>query len=70
MTSVRWDAVSSPLHLPYYLPPSIPATHETRPNVGLLLDQRRRRWANSKPTLDRRLMFAWYYPHNLQVELR
>ena len=27
------------------------------PNVGLLLGQRRRRWANSKPTLGQRLMF-------------
>ena len=27
-------------------------------NVGLLLGQRRRRWAGSKPTLAQRLMFA------------
>ena len=27
-------------------------------NVGLLLGQRRRRWANSKPTLTQRSMFA------------
>ena len=27
-------------------------------NVGLLLLQRRRRWANSKPTLGQRIMFA------------
>ena len=27
-------------------------------NVGSLLGQRRRRWANSKPTLGKRLMFA------------
>ena len=28
------------------------------PNVGLLLAHRLRRWANSKPTLGQRLMFA------------
>ena len=28
------------------------------PNVGLLLKQRRRQWANSKPMLGQRLMFA------------
>ena len=27
-------------------------------NVGLLVGQRRRRWANSKPMLGQRLMFA------------
>ena len=27
-------------------------------NVGLLLGQRRRRWANKKPTLAQRLLFA------------
>ena len=31
-----------------------------RSNVGLLLANRLRRWPNSKPTLDRRLMFAGY----------
>ena len=31
-----------------------------RPNVGLLLGQRRRRWGNSKPTLCQRLVFAGY----------
>ena len=30
------------------------------PDVGLLLGQRRRRWANSKPTVGQRLMFAGY----------
>ena len=30
------------------------------PNVGLLLGQRRGRWAISKPTLDQRLMVAGY----------
>ena len=29
-----------------------------RTNVGSLLEQHHRRWANSKPTLGRRLMFA------------
>ena len=29
-----------------------------RPNVGLLLAHRLRRWPNSKPTLAQRLMFA------------
>ena len=28
------------------------------PNVGIVLGQRRRRWANSIPTLGQRLMFA------------
>ena len=27
-------------------------------NVGFMLDQRRRRWANSKPTLAQRFMLA------------
>ena len=31
------------------------------PNVVLLLDQRRRQWANSKPTLGQRPMFAGYH---------
>ena len=35
-----------------------PAYTRRWPNVGLLLGQRRRRWANSKPTLGQRLMFA------------
>ena len=32
--------------------------HETRPNVGLILNQRRRPWPNIKPTLGQRLVFA------------
>ena len=32
---------------------------ETRGIVGLVLDQRRRRWANSKPILDKRLLEAY-----------
>ena len=35
-----------------------PANMRRCPNVGLLLGQRRRRWANSKPALGQRLMFA------------
>ena len=35
-----------------------PANMSRWPNVGLLLGQRRRRWAGSKPTLGQRLMFA------------
>ena len=35
-----------------------PANMNRWPNVGLLLGQRRRRWANSKTTLGQRLMFA------------
>ena len=31
------------------------------PNVGLLLGQRRRRWANSKPTLGQHPMFSGIY---------
>ena len=43
-----------------------------RPNAGLLLDQRRRQWDNSKPTLGRRLMLAglfndFYLPDSLFV---
>ena len=30
------------------------------PNVGLLLGHRRRRWANSEPTVGQRLMFTGY----------
>ena len=33
------------------------------PNVGLLLGQRRRRWANSKSTSGQRLMFAGNLSH-------
>ena len=36
----------------------LPSKHESWPNAGLLLGQRRRRWVNSKPTLGQRLMFA------------
>ena len=36
----------------------IPANMRRWASVGLLLGQRRRRWANSKPTLAQRLMFA------------
>ena len=35
----------------------IPANIKRWTNVGLQLGQRRRRWANSKPTLDQRHMF-------------
>ena len=35
-------------------------------NVGLLLGQRRRRWANSKPTLVQHLMLARYRDPQLQ----
>ena len=36
-------------------------------NVGLMLVQRRKRWANIKPTLAQRLMFAgvcFFYTHS------
>ena len=36
--------------------PDITANTRRRPNVGLMLGQRRRRWANNKPTLGRRLV--------------
>ena len=32
--------------------------HDTKPNVGLMLDQRPRRWSNINPTLGERLVFA------------
>ena len=35
-----------------------PANTRRWPNVGLLLDQRRRRWVNIKPTLCQRLVFV------------
>ena len=35
-----------------------PANMRRWPNVCLLLDRRRKRWANSEPTLGQRLMFA------------
>ena len=38
-----------------------PANMRCWPNVGFLLGQRRRRWANSKPTLCQHLMFARLY---------
>ena len=34
----------------------IPANMICQPNVGLMLGQRRKRWANSKPTLGQRLV--------------
>ena len=42
---------------------NIPANMRHWPNVGLLLGQRRRRWANSNPTLGQRLMFAGIVPN-------
>ena len=33
------------------------------PNVGLLLDQRRRRWANNNPTLVQRFMFTGLFAY-------
>ena len=33
------------------------------PNVGLMLVQRHRRWADIKPSLVQRLVFAGYYTH-------
>ena len=35
-----------------------PANRRRWHNAGLLLGQRRRRWANGEPALDQRLMFA------------
>ena len=35
-----------------------PANMRCWPNVALLLGQRRRQWASSKPTLGQRLVFA------------
>ena len=37
-----------------------PANTSRSPNVGLMLDQRRRRWTNIKPTLGERLVLAGY----------
>ena len=37
---------------------SYPAKMRRWPNIGSLVGQRRRRWANSKPPLGQRLMFA------------
>ena len=37
-----------------------PANTIRLPNVGLMLAQRRRRWANSNPTLGKRIVFAGY----------
>ena len=42
----------------FWIAGGLPSKHERRPNVGLLLVQRRRRWANSNPTLGQRLIFA------------
>ena len=33
------------------------AKHDTVPNTGLMLGQRRRRWANISPALGQRLVF-------------
>ena len=40
--------------------PALVSTQQTRPNVGLTLAHRLRRWANIKPTLCRSLVFAGY----------
>ena len=42
-----------------YRADKFPANMRRWANVVLLLGQRRRRWAISKPTLGQRLMFAW-----------
>ena len=42
---------------PNYITGTHSCKYET-PSIGLLLGQRRRRWANSKPTLGQRIMFA------------
>ena len=39
---------------------TFPANMRRWPNVGLLFDKRRRRWANSKRMLGQRLVFAGY----------
>ena len=36
--------------------PALRSEHERMTTIGLLLAQRRRRWANCKPTFDQRLM--------------
>ena len=41
-----------------------PANMRRWHNVGLLLGQRRRRWANSTPTISQRPMFAGYAMHS------
>ena len=50
----------SPLTLTRWFFRGYPANMRRWPIVGLLLDQRRRRWADNKPTVGQRLMFAWY----------
>ena len=39
-------------------------------NIGLLLGQRRRRWANNQPTLSLRLMFSGKPPYELHISIR
>ena len=39
---------------------SLPSKHETLPNAGLMLGQRRRRWANINPALGQRLVLAGF----------
>ena len=51
-------SANNPLTMSIRLNNELPSKHESWPNVGLLLGQRRRRWVNSKPTLGQRLMFA------------
>ena len=38
-----------------------PANTRRSPNVGSIMGQRRRRWANIEPTLGERLVFAWMH---------
>ena len=44
---------------------SFQANTRRLPKVGLMMAQRRRRWANSEPTLGERLVFAGLPPDDL-----
>ena len=51
---IFWKHQRSSVHTATFV---YPANLKRSPNVGLLLGQRRRRWANSKSTMGQRLLF-------------
>ena len=53
-----WDPPPPPLPAAWAHPRRTPANTRCWPNAGLTVVQCRRRWANIKPALDQRLVFA------------
>ena len=57
-SSIRLQLLFRTLSAPTRAAGCLTATTRLSAYAGLMLGQRRRRWANSKPTLAQRLMFA------------